>query len=280
MRAAALVVLLVATVALSSCASAPASTSTSTTGSIAVSTTASPVVSTPPVVGNVASDCAGAGTVEQAEAPFGAPGARLASVYLPACYARDAERRFPVVFLLHGAGADATQWPAIGLATTADDLITSGAIPPMIVVMPDGGVTMADGLAAELVDRLVPWVDQTYRTVPDAADRAVGGISRGGRVALLAAAMHPGVFSGVGGHSPAVGAGDDAIAARLSGIAGPIRLDVGAKDALRPGVEHFATRVVAAGGSADLVEAPGGHNRAYWRSHTSDYLRFYASLVT
>ena len=234
----------------------------------------------PPVVASVASDCAGTGTVEQIEAPFGAPGARLASVYLPACYARDPQRRFPVVFLLHGAGADATQWPAIGLTTMADALITTGAIPPMIVVMPDGGATMADGLAADLVDRLVPWADQTYRTLPDSADRAVGGISRGGRVALLAVAMHPGVFSGVGGHSPAVGTGDDAMAARLSGESGPIRLDVGAKDALRPGVEHFATRVVAAGGSADLVEAPGGHDRAYWRSHTSEYLRFYASLVT
>ena len=228
----------------------------------------------------VASDCAGAGTVERVEAPFGAPGARLASVYLPACYVRDPERRFPVVFLLHGAGADASQWPAIGLATTADDLITSGAIPPMIVVMPDGGATMPDELAADLVDRLVPWADQTYRTLADSADRAVGGISRGGRVALLAVAMHPGVFSGVGGHSPAVGPSDDAIAARLSGQSGPIRLDVGAKDALRPGVEHFASRVKTAGGSADLVEAPGGHNRTYWQSHTSEYLRFYASLLT
>ena len=70
--------------------------------------------------------------------------------------------------------------------------------------------------------------------------------------------MHPGVFSGVGGHSPAVGPSDDAIAARLSGQSGPIRLDVGDKDALRPGVEHFASRVKTAGGSADLVEAPGG----------------------
>jgi enterochelin esterase-like enzyme len=244
-------------------------------------TTAAPIVSTSPqVAASLASDCAGAGTVEQVAAPFGAQSAQLASVYLPACYLSEPQRRFPVVFLLHGAGADASQWPAIGLASTADDLITSGAIPPMIVVMPDGGATMADELAADLVDRLVPWADQTYRTLADSADRAVGGISRGGRVALLAVAMHPGVFSGVGGHSPAVGTGDDAIAARLSGISGPIRLDVGAKDALRPGVEHFATRVVAAGGSADLVEAPGGHNRAYWRSHTSEYLRFYASLLT
>ena len=201
-------------------------------------------------------------------------------MYLPACYATEPQRRFPVVFLLHGAGADASQWPAIGLATTADELITSGAIPPMIVVMPDGGATMPDSLAADLVDHLVPWADQTYRTLADSADRAVGGISRGGRVALLAVAMHPGVFSGVGGHSPAVGPSDDAIAARLSGQSGPIRLDVGDKDALRPGVEHFASRVKTAGGSADLVEAPGGHNRPYWRSHTSEYLRFYASLLT
>ena len=215
MRAAALVVLLVAASAMSSCATAAQAARRAAS---TVPTDRCTIVSTsPPVVATVASDCAGAGTVERVEAPFGAPGARLASVYLPACYAREPQRRFPVVFLLHGAGADASQWPAIGLATTADDLITSGAIPPMIVVMPDGGATMPDGLAADLVDRLVPWADQTYRTLADSADRAVGGISRGGRVALLAVAMHPGVFSGVGGHSPAVGPSDDAIAARLSG---------------------------------------------------------------
>ena len=218
--------------------------------------------------------------VEQVDAPFGPPGAQRANIYLPACYSSDPHRRFPVVFLLHGAGTDASQWPAIGLTAAANSLIGSGEIPPMIVVMPDGGVTMPDTLVSDLVDRLVPWVDHTYRTLADPADRAVGGISRGGRVALLALAMHPGVFSGAGGHSPAVGGGDDAIAAKLGSQTGPIRLDVGATDTLRTGVEQFANRIDEAGGSADLVEAPGGHNRAYWGAHTADYLRFYASLVT
>jgi enterochelin esterase-like enzyme len=146
--------------------------------------------------------------------------------------------------------------------------------------MPDGGVTMGDVLADVLVEQLVPWADRTFRTVADSSQRAVGGISRGGRVALLAAAMHPGVFAGTGGHSPAIGAGDDDIASRLGPSAGPIRLDVGADDPLRAAVEHFAAQVTAAGGSADLVEAPGRHDRAYWRAHATDYLRFYASLLT
>jgi enterochelin esterase-like enzyme len=267
-RAATVVLLALGTSVMSACSASHQA------GGTAVSVTSAPVTA------SVSVDCAGTGLVQQVEAPFGAPGAQLASVYLPACYTRDADRRFPVVFLLHGAGADGSQWPAIGLATAADQLITSGAIPPMIVVMPDGGATMPDELAADLVARLVPWADHTYRTLADPADRAVGGISRGGRVALLAVAMHPGVFSGVGGHSPAVGAGDDAMAARLDAQSGPIRLDVGAKDALRPGVEHFASRILEAGGSADVVEAPGAHDRAYWRAHTTEYLRFYASLLT
>jgi enterochelin esterase-like enzyme len=184
------------------------------------------------------------------------------------------------VYLLHGAGADASQWPAIGIATAADALISAGQIPPMIVVMPDGGVNMPDALVADLVDQLVPWTDGTYRTLADSADRAVGGISRGGRVALLAVATHPGVFAGVGGHSPAVGKADGALARRLNASVGPVRLDVGSHDSLRLGVEQFAAGIEAAGGSADMVEAPGGHNREYWRAHTIDYLRFYASLVT
>ena len=214
------------------------------------------------------------------DAPFGGTGKTTAEVYLPPCYAVDPSRRFPVVFLLHGAGTDASQWPAIGIPAAADALISSAQIPPMIVVMPDGGRTMPDSLANDLVDRLVPWTDRTYRTIADPGDRAVGGISRGGRVALLAAAAHPGVFAGVGGHSPAVGSRDDAVAARLDQRAGPIRFDVGSHDSLRTGVEHFASQVRAAGGSADLVEADGGHDRAYWRAHVVDYLRFYASLMS
>ena len=226
-------------------------------------------------------DCIGKGVVERGvDAPFGPTGSRAAAVYLPACYDANQQRRFPVVFLLHGAGTDASQWPAIGLATAADALISSGQIPPMIVVMPDGGPAMPDSLVRELVVGLVPWADRTFRTVADPADRAVGGISRGGRVALLAAAADPGLFAGVGGHSPAVGANDDAVAARLDMRAGPIRLDVGLHDGLRSGVEQFASRVRAAGGSMDLVEANGGHNRAYWRAHVVDYLRFYASLMS
>jgi len=228
-----------------------------------------------------AGDCVGKGVVERGvDAPFGPTGKRAAAVYLPACYEADPYRRFPVVFLLHGAGTDASQWPAIGVATAADALVSSGQIPPMILVMPDGGPSMPDSLARDLVDGLVPWADRTFRTLGDPADRAVGGISRGGRVALLAAAADPGVFAGVGAHSPAVGARDDAVAARLDQRAGPIRFDVGARDSLRAGVEHFASQVRAAGGSADLVEAQGGHNRAYWRAHVVDYLRFYATLVS
>ena len=151
-------VFVVATCTMTACSAAKeASTAT-------VPTTVAPAVSTSrPDVASAASDCAGAGTVERTEAPFGPPGARLASVYLPACYARDPQRRFPVVFLLHGAGADATQWPAIGLATTADDLITSGAIPPMIVVMGLTGVITAATL--RLVPLRTPWFETvTSRT--------------------------------------------------------------------------------------------------------------------
>jgi enterochelin esterase-like enzyme len=253
----------------------------SVTSPVTSSVSSSPVAQTIGSIGSTAApDCAGAGIVEPVDTPFGPQGAQRANVYLPACYASEPDRRFPVVFLLHGAGADASQWPAIGIASVADQLITRGAIPPMIVVMPDGGVNMPDALASDLVDQLVPWTDHTYRTLADAADRAVGGISRGGRIALLAASKHPGVFSCVGGHSPLVGAGDDAVAARLSAQDEPIRLDVGASDSLRTGVEHFAHRVEDGGGSADLVEAPGRHDRAYWRAHTSDYLRFYASLLS
>src|SRR5689334_10614568 len=58
------------------------------------------------------------------------------SVYEPPCYAA-AIARMPVVYLLHGGNADETQWPDLNVAPAADDLISRGAA-PFVVVMPGG----------------------------------------------------------------------------------------------------------------------------------------------
>ena len=98
---------------------------------------------------------------------------RLA-VYLPPCAADGSGRRYPTVYLLHGAGADETQWPAIGLARSADELIAAREIVPLIVVMPSFGLDPAD---SSIVDDVVPWADANLPTSATRAD-APSAVSR------------------------------------------------------------------------------------------------------
>src|SRR3954464_33416 len=134
-------------------------------------------------------------------------------VLLPAGYAADAGRRYPVLYLLHGADSDYQSWTRYGDAQA----ITAHAA--MIVVMPDGG---SDGWYTDWyegdrpvqprwetyhVGELVPWIDATYRTIAARRGRAIAGLSMGGYGALSYAARHPGTFAAAASFSGALEGG-------------------------------------------------------------------------
>jgi diacylglycerol O-acyltransferase/trehalose O-mycolyltransferase len=134
-------------------------------------------------------------------------------VLLPTGYAADADRRYPVLYLLHGADSDYRSWTRYGDAQA----ITAHAA--MIVVMPDGG---ANGWYTDWyqgarpvqprwetyhVGELVPWVDATYRTIATRRGRAIAGLSMGGYGALSYAARHPGTFAAAASFSGALEVG-------------------------------------------------------------------------
>lgn len=196
-------------------------------------------------------------------------------VYLPPCYRVDAPQRYPVLYLLHGAGADETQWDDVGIDEAADQLITNRAISPLIMVFPGGGRSGESAYNRFVVDELIPFVDVSFATRAQRDARAIGGISMGGRGAIIIAATHPGLFGSVGGHSPALG-GDEPLAGlrRL-----PIRiwLDVGDEDGLARAADRFRQQLDRADLPVIWRAWPGEHNRAYWRAHTADYLRFYTA---
>ncbi len=206
--------------------------------------------------------------------PFGDAAAGKGFVYLPACYASQPNRSFPVLYLLHGASTDASQWPDIGVVTAADAAIDAGRIGPMIIVMPDGGPGIPDSFVNGLVDQLVPWTDQSYRTIAARWGRAVGGISRGGRIAILAVAIRPDLFTAAGGHSPVMSPADatSTLVDHLAEVT--VTLDVGSRDPLRGDVEAFAAAALPQVG---VSATPGGHDRTYWRAHVPGYLTFYGS---
>jgi enterochelin esterase-like enzyme len=209
------------------------------------------------------------------------------NVYTPPCYDRDTTRKYPVIYLLHGANKDENEWVSNGLTTTATQLVDDGEIPPVIIVLPDGMDAMGDYDAAPgqlqpfdffLLYEIKPRVEQAYRTLNHPFYRAIGGISRGGEWALLVAERHPDVFSAVGGHSPAIGSPTNpaaTLAPLLGGKRLRIWLDVGTDDSLLPNVTALDAALTARATPHDFHTGPGGHTDAYWGSNAAAYLRWY-----
>ncbi len=130
-------------------------------------------------------------------------------VYLPPSYNTSAAktRRYPVLYLLHGSPGQQTNWMTGGKAGQSEEtLSTLGKAPELILVMPDGngrgGETSEWGNSGDgkqllenaIVDDLIPYVDQKYRTIPDAAHRGIGGLSMGGFGAANIGIHHPDLF--------------------------------------------------------------------------------------
>lgn len=107
-------------------------------------------------------------------------------LYRPASYETDTNRRFPVVYWLHGSGAGLPGIPSI--AKRFDEAITSGKIPPCMVVFVNGlemgmYVDWADGSApveSMIIRDLLPHIDTTYRTRAESQGRLLDGFSMGG----------------------------------------------------------------------------------------------------
>lgn len=123
------------------------------------------------------------------------------NIYLPADY-ETSSRRYPVLYLLHGYTDDETAWTQFGEANRiADRMLQSGEITPMIIVMPDAGVSWyvnsADGKVMYedfFVKELIPHIDATYRSRSSREFRAVAGLSMGGHGSLIMAMKHPDLF--------------------------------------------------------------------------------------
>jgi len=136
-------------------------------------------------------------------------------VYLPPGY-YDSQRRYPVMYMLHGYGGPYNEWERWGLLDVMEQAIRNGSAQPMIVVMPNGitpqnfpsyffnhapaagGTKWGDYIWKDVV----AYTDANYRTLPQRESRAVGGLSLGGQGALTLGLTHPEVFRVVGAHSP------------------------------------------------------------------------------
>ena len=135
-------------------------------------------------------------------------------VYTPPGYAKEASRKYPVVYLLHGSGDNDSHWSLLGQANViADNLIADGKAVPMIIVMPDGHVGPTGGggggraqsrqaFEKDLLESVVPLVEEEYRVEKDAAHRAIVGLSMGGGQSLGIGLPHLDKFAWVGASAP------------------------------------------------------------------------------
>ena len=148
-------------------------------------------------------------------------GIRRMHVYTPPGYETSRER-YPVFYLLHGAGDVDDSWSSVGRAGfILDNLIAANKARPMIVVMPAGHVSGAgaalggavpaaaaqgmpgigagpDPFANDFMSDLMPYVEKNYRVLTDRQSRAIAGLSMGGNQTLNIAIPHLEKFAYIG----------------------------------------------------------------------------------
>ncbi len=141
---------------------------------------------------------------------------RKMQVYTPPGYTSD--EQYPVLYLLHGIGGDETEWQRFATPDVLlDNLIADGKAEPMIVVMPNGRAQKNDRAEGnvfasapafavferDLLDDVIPTIEQRYSTYTDREHRALAGLSMGGGQSLNFGLGNLDSFAWVGGFSSA-----------------------------------------------------------------------------
>lgn len=145
---------------------------------------------------------------------------RRMTVYTPAGYEQNKKTKYPVFYLLHGAGGDEDAWMTLGrTAQILDNLIAQGKAEPMIVVMTNGNAGemsapgenheglkvpqsrqrgMMDGKFEESFPDVVNFIESSYRVYKDKKHRAIAGLSMGGYHSMHISKYYPDMFDYVG----------------------------------------------------------------------------------
>jgi enterochelin esterase family protein len=216
---------------------------------------------------------------------------RRVHIYTPPNYERSTGR-LPVLYLLHGGDGEDSVWTAFGRAhVILDNLIADKAIPPMVVVMPNGYAYGWDsGTAAakqqadferDLVDDLIPFVQANYRVSSNRKDRALAGLSRGGGQTLSIGLANLRLFSRLGVFSAGSNNPNEAFketAANSKKINEQLDLfwiGCGTDDFAMPGAKRLAAFLDANGIEHTFRTTGGEHTWIIWRQ----YLREFAPLL-
>lgn len=121
------------------------------------------------------------------------------AIYTPPSYDPARAKPYPTLYLSHGGGENEMGWSTQGvLGNILDNLINSGEIQPLIVVMPNGmgfaQSTFNEAYDQDLIHNMIPFVEQHYHASKSATDRAFSGLSMGGMLTNSFIIKHPEVF--------------------------------------------------------------------------------------
>lgn len=225
-------------------------------------------------------------------------------VILPEAY--DGQKdKFPVLYLLHGAGGDYTNWVA-----KVPDLKSYADAYDMIIVCPDGGVTswyfdspIDPEMQYEtyLSKELIASIDQTYRTLAEQSGRAITGLSMGGHGAFYLAFKHQDIWGAAGSMSGGVDIrpfpNNWDLAKRLGNYAKfpehweahtvinlvyllqgdnlKLIFDCGVSDFFYDANKRLHEKMVERNIPHDYIERPGNHNWEYWANAIQYQLLFF-----
>ena len=215
-------------------------------------------------------------------------------VYTPPGYEQHPEARYPVLYLLHGAGEEVGGWVFNGPSSViADNLIAQGKARPMIIVTPLGHVVpnfvaaseaerarSRDLFTRELLESLVPFVEANYQVAAGPANRAVAGLSMGGGQALQAGLDHPDAFAWVGSFGAAI-RGESVAQTYATFLANPklanerlrlLWIGCGRADGLFPANQALHEAFTAKGITHVFHESDGGHTWINWRGYFIELL--------
>lgn len=229
---------------------------------------------------------------------------RRMSIYTPAGY-EDGRRRYPVLYLLHGMGGDENAWLELGRASQIlDNMIASGEVEPMIVVMPNGNVAMQgapgetrmgfaqpifnlpktmDGTFEISFPEIVTYVDRHFRTKSAKPWRAIAGLSMGGFHSLHISKQYPMMFDYVGlfsakeypekaSTSSVYNNMEDKLKAQFADAPQLYWIGIGKDDFLYKENQDFRKMLDADGFKYTYRETDGGHEWRNWRIYLTEFL--------
>jgi enterochelin esterase-like enzyme len=235
---------------------------------------------------------------------------RRMHVYTPPGY-ESGKDRYPVFYLLHGAGDCDDSWTSVGRANfILDNLIATNKAKPMIVVMPTGhtnaggggrgaaaagGPPPRDEFGEDFVKDVMPYLETHYRVIADRSHRAIAGLSMGGSQTLNISIPNLDKFAYVGVYSSGVLGGGRGAASAPGTPAPPfgaaweqqnlaaldnaatkkglkvLWFSTGVEDGLMPTTKNTVELLKKHGFTPVMKESPGGHTWLNWRNYLIEF---------